>query len=75
MTSDPPIGFADLDKAPVPPRYRVLILDREGQVLRMERIEGDEDDEAVERARRLVDGHAVELWDGVRFIEHFPPVD
>jgi hypothetical protein len=44
-------------------------------VLRMERIEGDEDDEAVERARRLVDGHAVKLCDGVRFIKHFPPVD
>ena len=34
-----------------------------------------DDDEAVERAKAMVDGHAVELWDGLRFIEHFPPVD
>jgi hypothetical protein len=75
MASDPPSGFSDLDKPLTPPRYRVLILDREGQVLRMERMEAGRDSEAVERARRLVDGHAIELWDGVRFIEHFSPVD
>ncbi|MCJ2110017.1 hypothetical protein MKK64_02130 [Methylobacterium sp. E-025] len=75
MSSDTPIGFADLNKSPVPPRYHVLILDRRGQVLRMERIESGGDDEVVERALRFVDGQAIELWDGVRFIEHFPPVD
>ena len=30
------------------------------------------DDEAIVRAMAFVDGHGVDLWDGVRFIDHFP---
>ncbi|WP_210248472.1 hypothetical protein, partial [Methylobacterium sp. WL103] len=26
-------------------------------------------------AKALVNGHAVELWDGLRFIDHFPTLD
>jgi hypothetical protein len=31
------------------------------------------DDDARDKARALVDGHAVVLWDGFRFIERFKP--
>lgn len=33
-----------------------------------------EDDEAKAKARALVDGHAVDLWDGLRFIARFEPI-
>ena len=31
------------------------------------------DDEAKTKAQALVDGHAIDLWDGMRFIERFEP--
>ena len=33
-----------------------------------------EDDEAKDKARALADGYAVDLWDGMRFIERFDPL-
>ena len=62
---------ADLYRFPGEPRYRALLLGPDGQVLRMEHLPVRDDAEAVRRTRALVDGNAVELWDGVRFIEHF----
>ncbi|MHC2017317.1 hypothetical protein [Methylobacterium sp. CM6247] len=58
-----------------PSAYRVLLLAKTGAVIGMVRISVQDDDEAIERAKAMVDGHAVELWDGLRFIELFPPVD
>jgi hypothetical protein len=46
-----------------------------GTVVNAMRLAVESDEEALERAKAMVDGHAVELWDGLRFIEHFPPVD
>lgn len=56
-------------------RYRALMLDPSGRILSTTPISANTDDVAVTMAVALVDGHAVELWDGVRFIEHFPPHD
>lgn len=58
-----------------PPAYRVFLLAKTGNVIGTIPISVEDDSEAVERAKAMVDGHAVELWDGLRFIEHFPPVD
>lgn len=58
-----------------PPAYRAILLAKTGAVVGMIRIPVQDDDEAVDRAKAMVDGHAVDLWDGVRFIEHFPPVE
>jgi hypothetical protein len=33
----------------------------------------DDDQEAKRRAKRLVDGHAVELWQQARKVEQFEP--
>ena len=57
------------------PRYRAVLIDVNGCTVATVRIKASEDDEAVVQAKVLVDGHGVDLWDGVRFIEHFPPVD
>ena len=71
MPRDEPIGFADLDKLPTPPRYHVIVVAADGRVVHAERLSADDDREALLRASALVEGGAVELWDGLRFIEHF----
>lgn len=61
-----------LEKLP-PPAYRVMLLARNGTLLGSVPISVCDDEHGRERARSMVDGHAVELWDGLRFIEYFPP--
>ena len=75
MTGDETIGADGLDKLRSPPRYRVIILGTNDSVLRVEPIAVETDDEALSQARAFVDGHAVQLWDGLRLIEHLNPVD
>ena len=67
------MGFAGLNRPPVPPRYRAVVLGENGEVLAVVRIQTEADADALSRAKALVDGHTVELWDGVRFIEQFRP--
>ena len=33
----------------------------------------EDDAEAIERAKRLIDGHAIELWSGARFVAALEP--
>ncbi|GJD95782.1 hypothetical protein [Methylobacterium iners] len=73
MSNDPPPERADLRHEAA--RYRALILDQGGRVLTMTAISAESDDIAIEAAKSMVDGHAVELWDGVRFIENFAPAE
>ena len=67
----PPI--AELDGAD--PRYRAVLIDVNGYTVATVQIEASGDDEAMVQAMALVDGHGVDLWDGVRFIEYYPAVD
>ncbi|KAB1071645.1 hypothetical protein [Methylobacterium planeticum] len=53
-----------------PSRYRAFVLDADLTVLRIEHLAAQDDDTALDLARRLLSGHAIELWDGLRFIEH-----
>ncbi|GJE43427.1 hypothetical protein [Methylobacterium soli] len=59
------------EAGPHRPRYRALILSQEGLVLRTERVPADDDPAALAIAETLDGAHAVELWDGLRFIERF----
>jgi hypothetical protein len=52
--------------------YRVALIREQGVVASMVQITAPDDDEACKKARALVDGHAVDLWEGLRFVEHFP---
>ncbi|MER2265274.1 hypothetical protein [Methylobacterium oxalidis] len=52
-------------------RYRAFLIDPDGRVVAIEHLAARDDEAALVLARTLVDGHAVELWDGMRFIEHF----
>ncbi|GJE46830.1 hypothetical protein [Methylobacterium soli] len=56
-----------------PSRYRAFILDADQTVLRIEHLPAQDDDAALELARKLLDGRPIELWDGLRFIEHLDP--
>ena len=64
---------SESDRIPEPPAYRAMILDQVGNVLSNASLPARDDEVAKAQARTLVDGHAVELWDGLRFIEHFDP--
>jgi hypothetical protein len=44
------------------PEYRAYILDREGHIIRPVDLHCENDDKAKEKARQLVNGHDVELW-------------
>jgi len=51
--------------------YRVFLLDGDDGVRTSLPLTAADDVEALALARAMVDGHSVELWDGVRFIERF----
>ena len=53
------------------PEYRAYILDREGHIIRPVDLNCGNDDEAKEKARQLVNGHDVELWQLDRKISTF----
>lgn len=57
----------------LPAAYRVLILSASGHVLLSEPLSAADDSEAMALARQRSGTATVELWDGVRFMEHFPP--
>jgi hypothetical protein len=51
------------------PAYRVYEVDRDGHVDRPpEVIVYPDDESAIEHARRLVDGHDVEVWQEARLV-------
>ena len=48
--------------------YRLYGLDGVNKVASGEWIEADDDDTAIEVAKRMMDGHDCELWQGRRFV-------
>lgn len=71
---DVPRTIADTPASPGPRAYLVLILEPDGTLVRQHDLVAFDDEEAIELAEIMVDGHAVELWDGLRFIEHFDAI-
>ena len=55
------------------PQYRVYFVGRTGQSsVRPEALDCVDDAEAKTKARQLIDGDDVELWEGARLVELFP---
>jgi hypothetical protein len=48
--------------------YRAYVVGHDGHFVSFEGFVCRDDKEAIARAKRLVDGHDVELWSGERFI-------
>ena len=53
------------------PEYRAYIVGSDGRFSDFRVIECVDDDEAMELARQLVDGHDIELWQRARKIATF----
>jgi hypothetical protein len=48
--------------------YRAYLVGPDGHFVGFEPLVCASDSEAIEKAKRLVDGHDVELWSGPRFV-------
>ena len=48
--------------------YRAYTIGRDGHFIRAKALNCADDAEAIEKAKRLVDVHDVELWSGERFV-------
>jgi hypothetical protein len=53
--------------------YRAFVIGLDGHVIDRVDLFCASEEDARERARQLVDGHAIELWEGTRRIERFEP--
>jgi hypothetical protein len=49
-------------------QYRANIVDAHGHFIRFEPLVCRDDGEAVANAKRLVEGHDIEVWSGDRFV-------
>ena len=50
------------------PEYRAYLVGHDGHFIGFEPLVCADDAEATESARRMVDGHDVELWNGARLV-------
>lgn len=48
--------------------YRIFIVGAEGHFIKCEPLVCRDDSEAVQNARRMLDGHDLEIWSGERFV-------
>ena len=55
------------------PGYYVYTLGDDGHIIGRQSIICDSDEEAKERAKQLVDGYLVELWQEARKVARFKP--
>jgi hypothetical protein len=53
--------------------YRAYLIGPDGHIINRVDIRASDQQEARRLAKRVVDGHAVELWQADRFIERFEP--
>jgi hypothetical protein len=53
--------------------YRAFTVDIDGHFIGFEPLKCANDAEAIEKAKRLVDGHAIELWSGERLVTRISP--
>ena len=54
--------------------FRAYIIDDEGHITLRVDLEVHDEAEARERAKLLVNGHAVELWEGAARLDRFEPI-
>jgi hypothetical protein len=56
------------------PEFRAYVIDGEGHITLRIDLEVQDEAEARERAKLLVDGNAVELWKGATKLDRFEPI-
>jgi hypothetical protein len=53
--------------------YRAYVVGLDGHFINFTGFVSSDDDDAIQQAARLVDGHAIELWSGERLIRKSDP--
>lgn len=53
--------------------YRAYILNPDGSIGSVAIIDARSDDEAIGKARGMVNGHGIDLWERLRFLGSYPP--
>jgi hypothetical protein len=54
--------------------YYAFVIGEDGHITNRVEVICDDDEEAKRCARQMVDGHAIELWQGARMIASFEPI-
>jgi hypothetical protein len=52
--------------------FRAYVFDEKDHIIKAHVIEAETDDDAVDQAQAVVDGHDVEVWDGSRLVARLP---
>jgi hypothetical protein len=52
--------------------YRAYVLDDNGSIVNVRELEAPDDSEAVEQARKYVDGYDLEVWQRARKVKLLP---
>jgi hypothetical protein len=77
ISSLKPVGFSQsLDGRQRMQEYRAYIMGSDGHVQKRVDLRCNDEPEAIERAKQLVDGHDVELWQLdrlIRSVKHTSP--
>ena len=60
-----------LHRDDLPCTYRALSFACDGQAIRNTPLDARSDREAIQQARALAREIAIDLWDGLRFVDHF----
>jgi hypothetical protein len=55
------------------PLYELRVLGTDNRITSTQEMESTDDDEAFTMAKRYLDGHAMEVWEGKRFIGTVEP--
>jgi hypothetical protein len=56
------------------PDYRIYVLDKDEHINSpVELIFCPDDAAAIDRAKQLLDGHSIEVWDHARFVRRLDP--
>lgn len=59
-------------QTPPKPAYLAMLISKASKLLGVVRLSAKDEEQAIWKAKSMVDGHAVELWDGLRYIDYFP---
>ena len=65
------VSSARIQPATLMAAYRAYLIGPDGHIVSRIELLCDDDEAAKNRARQLVDGHDVELWDGAKKIAEF----
>lgn len=58
------------------PSYRLYATDKDGHIVGPSTvITCDSDQDAIQKAGQLKNGHAIEVWEGARFVSRTPSAD